>query len=171
MLAYLDCEGPNSMSTIKEEAKKAVKISRKTFFNPRGWLGYDSLKVQTQAILGFASGIFTVSEPTRSETFEQAMQRLNLTEQSLQQKLSFYLIFATVFALSGVATILFGFWLLIYHKTFSGFVLSIPSAGLLLVNAFRYHFWAFQIKHRKLGCTFAEWRQGKINHGDGTSAL
>lgn len=157
--------------TIEEEAKNAVKISRKTFFNPRGWLGYDSLKIQTQTLLTILQSLFKPAEPKRHETFEQALKRLNLTEEAVQKNHTRYLFIAVIFAGLGVATILFGFWLLFYHHTFSGFVLSIPTAGLFLVNAFRYHFWVFQIKHRKLGCTFQEWWQGRINHGDGNSSL
>ena len=51
------------------------------------------------------------------------------------------------------------------YLLFSGFLLScllaIAVSILSLSQAFRYHFWYFQIKHRKLGCTFEEWREGK----------
>lgn len=157
--------------TIEEEAKNAVKISRKTFFNPRGWLGYDSLKIQTNMLWRIVRSLFVPAAPKRRETFEQALERLNITEEILQRNYTRYLFVAVIFAGLGVATILFGFWLLFHHHTFSGFILSIPTAGLFLVNAFRYHFWVFQIKHRKLGCTFNEWWQGRINHDDGNASL
>ena len=44
------------------------------------------------------------------------------------------------------------------HK---GGIVALVVMFIALVLAFRYHFWYFQIKQRKLGCTIQEW----FNHG------
>jgi len=151
------------MPTIKEDAKSAVKISRKTFFNPRGWFGYDNIKSQVQNTLDLTNTLFVEPELKHPETFRNAIARLRLTDEELHQKEKRFLIYSAVFVALAVVTIITGIWLLIHHGTIAGFVLAIPTAALFLANAFRFHFWAFQIKHRKLGCTFNEWLSGKIN--------
>lgn len=143
--------------------KDVVKVSRKTFFNPRGWLGYDTLKASSQGLWVILKEVFTIPQPTRRETFAEAMQRLNLTEQDLQQTGQRYFLLAMLFVGLGGAAFLGGFYMLFYHQTFAGLVLAMATSAVFFSQAFRYHFWYFQIKHRKLGCTFLEWRQGKIN--------
>ena len=141
--------------------KDAVKVSRKTFFNPRGWAGYDSLKTQVVITWGIVKNLFSPAAPRRQETFEQAVQRLNLSEKEIQQVSNRYLVYAYAFVILGVGTLFFSFYLLLHHGTPAGWMLGLLTTALFFVFAFRYHFWHFQIKHRKLGCTFEEWRQGK----------
>jgi intracellular multiplication protein IcmV len=45
----------------------------------------------------------------------------------------------------------------IYFGYFLGALLSLVVAFLALALAFRYHFWFFQIKQRRLGCSVSEW--------------
>jgi intracellular multiplication protein IcmV len=52
------------------------------------------------------------------------------------------------------------------HYSLAGFFLLLTVTALLFANAFRFHFWAFQISQRKLGCTLAEWRRGKCDGSD-----
>jgi intracellular multiplication protein IcmV len=150
--------GKNGMAV-----KDALKVSRKTFFNPRAWLGYDSLKDQTRTIWTFVRAATTTATPPENpETFEEAMERLNLTEDSLQTVASRYLAYAAFFvALTGV-NLIYAIYLLFHHKAFLGLILGLAVCALLLAQAFRYHFWYFQIANRKLGCTLEEWRTGKV---------
>ena len=141
--------------------KDVVKVSRKTFFDPRGWAGYDLLRAQFVITWGILKNLFSPAAPTREETFEEAVKRLHLSEEAIQQTSRNYLIFSYVFVLCGLGTLGFSFHLLLNHGTAAGWILGLLSTALFFVFSFRYHFWHFQIKHRKLGCTFAEWRQGK----------
>lgn len=143
--------------------KDVVKVSRKTFFNPLGWLGYDMLKAQLRLSKDVLKESFTPPEATRKETFEEAMQRLNLNDEDVEQTAKRFFMFSIIFVVGGAATLGFSLYLLLNVGTFAGFILGIVSAILFGVYAFRYNFWYFQIKHRKLGCTFEEWRNGKIN--------
>lgn len=144
--------------------KDVVKVNRKTFLDPRSWIGYDSLKTQTNSIWDLMRGMFTPARPTRTETFEAAMKRLDLTEKDLKATMQTYRYFLWIFlALSGLS-LLFGIFLLIAYLTFAGFILGCVVSIFFLSQAFRYSFWLFQMKNRKLGCTFEEWRQGKLLH-------
>jgi len=46
------------------------------------------------------------------------------------------------------------------------FLTSLAITSLCLNNYFRYSFWLFQMKHRKLGCSFKEWFNNKIIEND-----
>lgn len=148
--------------------RDAFKITRKTFFNPAGWLGYEQLKFYNQVIWGNFKRLGTPETPERTETFDEAMQRLQLTDQDIQQTSDRYLLYAIIFVVFAALAFAGGIVYLMGYGTFTAFALAMTCTAVLLVFAFRYHFWYFQIKHRKLGCTFREWWQGKpsIDKGD-----
>ena len=139
--------------------KDIFKVSRKTFFNPGGWVGYNQVKSNTTIIWDIIRGLVYPMTPERSETFEAAMQRLNQTENDIQTTGQTYFEYALVFLFLGACLAIYSFYLLFFHRTFSGFLLGIASGALFLSQAFKYHFWYFQIKQRKLGCTFQDWWQ------------
>jgi len=140
--------------------KQIFKVNRKTFFDPRSWLGYDALKQHTMTIFNVIKGIGIADKATQQETFDQAIARFNLTDKELQDMAMGYCFYAWFFVFLAVVSIAIGTYLLIHHGTFTGFLLSLAVTALFLGQAFRYHFWYFQIKQRKLGCTFEEWRRG-----------
>ena len=139
------------------------KVSRKTFFNPREWLGYDSLKNQTQTIRSFVKNAATVRKPERTETFDEALQRLDLKEADLRVTAKKYLRYAFLFLSLAILDFIYGLYLIFHHGAFLGLVLALAICILLLAQAFRYHFWFFQIQNRKLGCTFDEWRESLLS--------
>lgn len=142
--------------------KDIFKISRKTFFDPAGWIGYNELKAYNKIIWSQLRALATPAAAQRMETFEQAMERLNLTEADVEKTAQQYLIYAIIFVILAALAFAAGFVLLIAYGTFFGWVLAMASTAIVLSQAFRFHFWHFQIKHRKLGCTFQEWWKGDI---------
>ncbi len=96
------------------------------------------------------------------------MKRLKLNEEDIEQTGQSYLLFALIFMFCGLFALIFSFYLLFHHVSISGFVIGIAVSAMFLTQAFRYHFWFFQIKHRKLGCTFQEWLQGSVTPRQGT---
>lgn len=141
-----------------------LKVNRKTFFNPSAWLGYDQLKSATGGIWDIIKTLLVPAKSERTESFADAMKRLNLTNADLKEKMIIYRTYAYGFVIFAGCSFVTGFYLLFHHKTLSGWLLGIAVTTLFLSQAFRYHFWYFQMKHRKLGCTLNEWRKGKINH-------
>lgn len=135
-----------------------LKISRKTFLNPTGWIDYDSLKYRTKSIWDILKGMTTVATPDREETFEQAMERQGLTDADVEQRISTYRLFAIMFVLLGSVVFFYSFYLLFKHSTFAGFLLGIAASAVFLSQAFRYDFWTMQLKERRLGMTFEDWK-------------
>lgn len=137
------------------------KVSRKTFIDPRGWLGYDELKAYNRIIVTDLKQAMTPDKPDRVETFKEAIDRLGLTEADLEETSKRYLTYTVIFVILAAIAFATGFYLLLVHGTISGWILAFVCTVLLLVQAFRFHFWHFQMKYRKLGCTFSEWWRGK----------
>ncbi|MDR3478341.1 MAG: type IVB secretion system protein IcmV [Gammaproteobacteria bacterium] len=147
--------------------KDVFKVTRKTFFDPTGWIGYESVKQTTTSIWAILKSLFFPPEAVYQETFEQAMARQGLTEEDVEASEQRYLLFAYFFVVLGSIAFVMSFYFLFHHETLAGCVLAIATAALLFSQAFKYHFWYFQIKYRKLGCTFKEWRQGKPFDSEG----
>ncbi len=71
------------------------------------------------------------------------------------RKILFLFIFILAFAM------LYAFINLIKgHYTL--FFLSLSFSFLCLIFTFRYHFWLYQMKRKKLGCTFTEWYRDEV---------
>ncbi|HSW69045.1 MAG TPA: type IVB secretion system protein IcmV [Gammaproteobacteria bacterium] len=141
--------------------KDVVKVSRKTFFNPRGWLGYDMLKTQFKTSWEVIKNLYSPPQAGTPETFENASSRFKLTDTQLAAISKNFRMYTIIFVSCAVLTFLFSFYLLFTHGTFAGFVIGISTTAVFLAYAFRYSFWRFEITHRKLGCTFKEWWSGK----------
>ncbi len=148
--------------------KDIFKINRKTFFNPSAWLDIGNLSFISKGIWAIVKPLFVApADPAHQETFEEAIARLNLTEDDIKEREKHYLLFTYLFLILAVAVFGYSFYLILYFKTFLGFCLGLTVVTLLLSQAFRFHFWFFQTKYRKLGCTVQEWWDGKINTTQG----
>lgn len=100
-------------------------------------------------------------EPGQAETFEEAIARLGLKEGDLEERKAmffwqtlFFLAFGLVILAYGVA--------LAFERSLNGMVYAFVVAVLCWAYAFRNHFWLFQLKQRKLGCTFKEWLDSSL---------
>jgi len=153
----------SAKDTVKETAKAVLKVNRKTFINPRAWLGYDALKDQTTTLISLIKSLFASPRSRRKESYDEAMQRLKLTDEEVQQTGVNYHRFAILYLFLFLLILVASFSLLIIEKSFLGLLLGLAVSVFLLAQAFQNHFWYFQIKNRKLGCTFEEWRNGKLN--------
>lgn len=135
-----------------QRAKRTIK----PFIDVPRWIGADSLIQHGKNIISMAKGLFIVSKPTYTETFEEALQRLHLTEQDVQDRIKQFKLFGQIFYI-GTLLLFFYCIYLLFAKAFLAFLASFGLMLLLLGQGFRYHFWLYQMQERKLGCSFAEW--------------
>lgn len=149
--------------------RDVFKVTRKTFVNPSGWIDYQFLKGQTVELITVLKGLFTPATPTREESFTDAMKRLGMTEADVASAISYYRLLALVFLLITLLIFFYSFYLLFSHHTFLGWMLGMAVSALLAVQAFKYDFWAFQMRRRKLGATFDEWKNNLLG-GKGPEA-
>lgn len=149
-------------------ARDIFKISWKTFFNPAGWLDYEGLKNQNKTIFSSIKGLLTKPTPAHTETYEEAMKRLDVTDQDIQKAATSYKVYAFLLMLVGVTIFAYAFYLLFSQFLITGWLLGVAASALCLAQAFKYHFWAFQMRRRKLGATFSEWSRSFLGE-KGTS--
>lgn len=125
------------------------------------WLSVDYLKETTGHIKAILDDVFIPKRARYSETFDEAVRRLSLTNEDLQkQKTDFTRLFY-FFVILSFAIISYGLYLAVkgsFVAALIAFCLSFYSFS----QAFRFHFWLFQLKHRKLGCTLKEWFNSSI---------
>lgn len=150
------------MGFIKGSIRGTGKVLGRIFdYRVDKWIGFDYLKGTFQKTYTIGKEVFTPEQAARQETFTEAVQRLQLSDKDIKKRsreftglMVFYLVLT--FAILGYAL----------HMAFQGAVLAtLMSFSLSLYAAsqcFRYHFWLFQIKHRKLGCSIQEWFNSSI---------
>lgn len=138
-------------------SKKVIKKHA----NVKYFVSYDEHKNTWSMLQGRILDLFRLPDADRSETFEEAVERLQLTKMDILRQQNRFLAFSLLFFALGALMLLYIAWLL-SDGDFVEALLGVCVSGILFVNGFRYHFWYFQIKHRKLGCTFKEWMNSSV---------
>ena len=134
-----------------------VKITRKTFFNPSAWIDLSFLAFMQRTIVDVVKNLFQVETPDRTETFEQAMERLKLTEDQVQFGATNFRIYALIFLLLGILVFFYTFYILFKYKAYFAWLLGMATSALFFSQAFKYDFWSLQMRKRTLGITGREW--------------
>ncbi|PCI37952.1 MAG: phosphoesterase [Thiotrichales bacterium] len=142
---------------------KTTKKVGKVFFNFQvgNWLGFKQIKSNAQEISDNAKRLLTPEQASHNETFANAVQRLKLSTVDLQQRyrefkrlcIFFVALAATVFSYSVYIAV---------NGNFFGFLMGFSLTLYALTQAFKYHFWMFQIRTKKLGCSIKEWFNANI---------
>lgn len=134
----------------------------RNFLNVRRWVSYDFLKSSGTDVYRSGRAVFKAPTIEKPESFDEALKRLNLSENDLEARLSNCYNTFVVFLVITCALALYTLYLL-FHGVFMGAILALAVTVLVGMHAFKYHFWMFQIKNRKLGCSFDEWKSNKVN--------
>lgn len=142
----------------KSESRTKRLIGR--IFNVRSWIDYDRIRAGQKYILNTASTYFVPQDKKATESFDKAMARLKLTDADILARQTALL--RTSIIIVGMAFAIFCYAIYnLFHAHYIAALLSVVVMLLALSLAFRYHFWYFQIKQHKLGCTLSEWfKQG-----------
>lgn len=151
------------MATTEAPPKQRGKIKGalvwtfKPFVNFTEMLGFSSLKGTLKDIIHDVKVVASTPEANAAdENFEEAAKRLHLSEKVIARKAADFLRLAIIFAVMGVVILVYAMTLG-WRGDLSTFVLAFAVSLLAFGYAFRFHFWYFQVKSRKLGCTFYDW--------------
>jgi intracellular multiplication protein IcmV len=136
----------------------------KPFVNFPRWMDLRSATTTAKQIGNNARDLFVPQKATHVETFEQAVQRLHLTEKDLQVRMKNLQRMVVFYCLIAVALVVYTIHLLMNGNVFAGILGTILTV-LALAFAFREHFWYFQMKQRRLGCSVKEWFIGMLKEG------
>lgn len=128
----------------------------KRTYNFRAWIDVDRNSQAVGGIKELLKKLFIPRSSQVNESIDNAMARFGLSEEELNLKKRSLLRLAW---LALIAAILIGVYA-VYHLIHAQYLAFIESSVLMLVSlgfAFKYHFWFFQIKRHKLGCSVKEW--------------
>lgn len=130
------------------------------FFDVPRWVNAKQYIETNKTLFTRIKDVFRIAKAQRHETFDAAMQRLQVSDQDLKERLQsnqrammIILLFVAILCVYGI--------ILMFKGTVAGVVVVLAIIALSAVRAFQYSFWNFQIKNRKLGCSFKEWWSGK----------
>lgn len=148
---------------------KSLKVNRKTFFNPKGWLDWDFLSIETKNLYRSVKDNFDIpkAEPGEATSFDEAMMREGITDADLIKITRRYSRFCIFFLILGFVLFVYGFFVLFSYGIFSGWVLGLAISALFFSQAFRYDFWNMQIKQRRLDLTYDDWKRHYLGDNKG----
>ena len=133
-----------------------VKKTVKPLVNVPRWMSVKSVSESGSFVGRLFKGVFIPKKPERKESFSEARNRLNLTEQDIQQRRKEFKRLLRLFLVLWIAV--WGYSLYLFSQPYMRAGIIAFVVGLIaLTQAFRYHFWLFQIKQQKLGCGLKEW--------------
>ncbi len=148
--------------------RKAIKKTVTSGLSPKRWVGLDQIKENAGTVKNIAKAVLKPGsgdqDEIKQETFEQALVRLNITEEDLKKRMesSKYIVwFCSGLSLS---IFIYMFYLWSQGQIVSGVVCFMLSF-VLGAYAFREHFNLFQMKQRRLGCSIREWYQSLFSKG------
>jgi len=126
------------------------------------WLGFDDLKSNAKVTKNSLDRLITVPKATVIESYEEAMVRFDLSQEDIDARQKEFGKLSIFFLLLSLALFSYGLFIATKGDTL-GFLMVVALTLYTLTQAFRYHFWLFQLRHRKLGCTLREWWNARIN--------
>jgi intracellular multiplication protein IcmV len=138
-------------------AKNRRKGLFRQMFNVGGWMGVQNLKETGDNIVKNFKDLSETNTVSRVETFEEAMQRLGMNEESLERRKKQCYYTGWFYVACSLILFLYGTYLIAIGGYVAGLISWILSvfAGAL---AYRESFWYFQMSVRKLGCSFKEYQ-------------
>ena len=136
--------------------RKAFGYIGRNYIPIKSAIQADNIKNSLKDVTGVAKNVFKKQKPEHEEAFDEALGRLSLSETDIVArydncKLLFRFFFVLSLFLLGYSLYLFS------ERTFNSGLLCAAVTLLFSVCSFKYHFWMFQIKERRLGCTVSEW--------------
>jgi intracellular multiplication protein IcmV len=140
---------------------KTGKVFRR-IFNFRSWSDWDRTKSSSQYVKDMLKKLFVIQPKVEEsrETFAEAVERLKLTQADLEIRQNGLLRSTIIMAFIAFFFFMYVIYQVVYGTLLSGLA-SFSITLIALALAFRYHFWYYQIKQQKLGCTVREWfKQG-----------
>jgi intracellular multiplication protein IcmV len=145
--------------------KRVGKIV-KPFVNFPKWLDTKGLKKNNETLYGFAKDIAKPElRPVSQESFDEAMVRLQLTEQDVATRRAFFLRMAIFYAVFAVAVFSYGIYLFFSLGDVFPLIMALAVTAAALALWFKHHFWYIQMKQRRLGLTFDDWLKCTFKRG------
>lgn len=121
------------------------------------WMNAKQLSSDASYIASLAKTLVKTEHAEREETFEEALVRLNLSEKDIQARYSEFKRLSIIFFTLFILLLCYFIYLILGISgpvSWRAYLLTLVVMGMALAQFIRFHFWLFQIKQRKLGCSF-----------------
>lgn len=144
---------------LKMGVKNVVKKGFLSGLNPLRWIGYEQIAQNGRTIKNMVDGMVKPSNGKtdfRPTSFEECMQHYKLTEEELKIRMRNSYRIALVCFIASFFMAAYVIYLFVHGLPLAGIV-CVMLTLLLWSYAFREHFNYFQMKRRRLGCTFKDW--------------
>jgi intracellular multiplication protein IcmV len=96
------------------------------------------------------------AEKPVKETYEEAVARMKLTEKDLEERKKMFMMQVILYMVAGFLVLAYAVWLA-FHGYITAMGIAFLIAVMSMAYAFRSHFWLYQMKQKRLGCTFKEY--------------
>lgn len=143
----------------KMTKQRGLRFWTRSIFNVSRWIGWPDIKKNASNIHVLYK-VFFATKPVSlyRETFEEAVDRMGLSEEDIQHIASQYYNKSLFYLGILTAGLLYHIYL-IWHKYWAAAIVMCSIDFMLFSFWFREHFWYTQIKIRRLGLSFKEWLQ------------
>ena len=141
---------------MANEAQGRVKSLFNRVFKIQCWSDANRVKGFFYYVFGMFQRLFVMRPKPAEEEFSKAQARLNLTDDMLLKKQQSLFKVSVLMAVFGLGMLFYTVYQCFYGS-FVAVALSLIVSLLGWAFAFRYHFWYFQMREKKLGCSFSEW--------------
>lgn len=141
----------------KKSKSRTQKFLEKSF-NFRAWSDWDRTKLGGEFISESVSQVVEPKKAKLIESFDEAKKRMKLTDEALASRGRALWRLSILMTAIGAFIFCYAIYHFMYGTVHAG-IFALALMSLSLVYALRYHFWYFQIKTRRLGCTLKEWFQ------------
>lgn len=128
----------------------------KAFFNPRAWSSYDMMIEIFEYLRDAIARLFLPAPKKNYQKLEDVMIKFSLSEKDIQIRMKSFFRMGILLLIVSLLIFAYTLYYLLYQEYLVVIVGTVVTL-LALSFAFRYHFWYFQLKKGKLGCTFKEW--------------
>jgi intracellular multiplication protein IcmV len=135
-------------------------------FNPvtnfSQYVGLRRIAEGAGVIVGLIKWLLTPAKAERKETFDEAIERLNLTEKDLEARTKEFKRLVYIMCTVSLFALFYAIYLFLTLNILGALAATVLTS-LACAMTFKYHFWLFQIRKRRLGCTIREWfREGLL---------
>lgn len=127
----------------------------KPFVNFPRWMGLRQISANAAGIVRMIKDLRIHRPEVRQESFEEAMERMNLTEEIIKERMKTCLFLSLTYTFAAIC--FFAYTLYMIFHGHLGMIMGALVTTLMAVFAYRESFWYFQMKTRTLGNSFKDW--------------
>ncbi len=155
------------MNTLRVEnmgIKSTLGKGIPTPSNLKRWLAFDQLKRNTAFVKDSVQFAFNQDTRVKKETFEEAMKRFHMTEEDLVIRIKNGRRTTVFCLLLGILILAYCFYLFSTGQLLAAFSCFMLSC-VMFTYALRESFNVYQIRQRRLGCSFREYFKSLVSKG------